>query len=164
MSAVPFWVSESGGDALWVLGGRYTWKALGAQTANEYSLCEVQGPAGFAIPVHFHDHENEGFLVAQGTVTLLLDGEEVRLAAGAFGFAPAGTHHAFRLDSGDARLLLLITPGAAGHEEMFAAMGEPAGGDGLPPSPSAAPDPEVLGALAASHGTIIVGPPLEPAT
>jgi quercetin dioxygenase-like cupin family protein len=155
----PYWVGQAEGDALWVLGARYTWKALGRQTANEYSLCEVQGPAGFGVPTHFHSHENEGFLVGQGDVTLLLDGEEVALTAGAFGFAPAGVHHAFRLDSEDARLFLLITPGAAGHEEFFAAMGEPAG-DGLPPAPTGPPDFDALGALAARHGTTVVGPPI----
>jgi hypothetical protein len=68
-------------------------------------------------------------------------------------------HHAFRLDSADARLYLLITPGAAGHEEFFAAMGSPAG-EGLPPEPTEAPDFDALGALAARHGTVVVGPPI----
>lgn len=159
MSAQPFHAPPEGQRSLWILGGRYSWKALGAQTDGDYSLCEVQGPRGFAIPVHFHERENEGFLVTEGTVTLVLGDAEVRLQPGAFGFAPAGVHHAFRLDSVDAHLLLLITPGASGHEAMFEAMGQPAETEGLSPPLLAPPDPGALSAIAASHGTVIVGPP-----
>lgn len=156
----PFVRHADEGDALWILGGLYTWKATGAETGNAYSLCEVQGPAGFAIPRHLHQHEHEGFLVLQGSATLLVEGEERRLETGAFGFAPAGAEHCFRLDSDDARLLLLITPGAGGHEEMFSAMGVPATTRTIPPVPEVV-DPEALEKLAAQHGTVIVGPPLQ---
>ncbi|MDQ3238173.1 MAG: quercetin 2,3-dioxygenase [Actinomycetota bacterium] len=147
------------GEALWVLGGLYTWKALGAQTGGEYSLCEVRGPAGFAAPLHSHERENEGFYVASGEVTLVLNDGENRLVEGGFGFAPAGSPHTFRLDSLEARLLLLITPGAAGHEGMFAAMGEPATAHVLPPPPGGPPDFASLAATAVKHGTTILGPP-----
>ncbi len=147
------------GEALWVLGGLYTWKALGAQTDGGYSLCEVRGPAGFAAPLHSHDRENEGFYVASGEVTLVLADGETHLTGGGFGFAPAGAPHTFRLDSPDARLLLLITPGAAGHEGMFAEMGEPATTHTIPAPPGGPPDFASLGAIAATHGTNILGPP-----
>ncbi len=147
------------GEALWVLGGLYTWKAFGAQTGGEYSLCEVRGPAGFAAPLHSHERENEGFYVASGEVTLVLDDGENRLLEGGFGFAPAGAAHTFRLDSPEARLLLLITPGATGHEGMFAEMGEPATAHVLPDPPEGPPDFASLAATAAKHGTTILGPP-----
>jgi quercetin dioxygenase-like cupin family protein len=150
------------GEAMWVLGGLYTWKAIGAQTGGAYSLCEVQGPPGFAAPLHSHDHENEGFLVVSGDVTLVLGDDETQLVEGGFGFAPAGAAHTFRLDSPEARLLLLITPGASGHEAMFAEMGEPASDHVLPAPPEGPPDFMGLGAIAAKHGTNILGPPLGP--
>ena len=154
-----YWLGPADGEAMWVLGGLYTWKALGAQTGGEYSLCEVRGPAGFAAPLHSHERENEGFYVASGEVTLILDDNETRLLEGSFGFAPAGAPHTFRLDSPEARLLLLITPGAAGHEGMFAEMGEPATDHGLPDPPDGPPDFASLAAVAAKHGTTILGPP-----
>lgn len=160
LSAVaPFIQDEGEGEALWILGGLYTWKAKGAQTAGAYSLCEVQGPAGFAIPRHIHDHEDEGFLVTAGRVTLLVDEEEIVLHKGGFGFVPRGTVHAFRLDQEGTKLLLVVTPGGVGHEAMFAEMGEPATERVIPPAPTDV-DPQQLAALAARHGTRIVGPPL----
>jgi quercetin dioxygenase-like cupin family protein len=147
------------GEAMWVLGGLYTWKALGARTGGAYSLCEVRGPAGFAAPLHSHDHENEGFYVGSGEVTLILGDDETRLVEGGFGFAPAGASHTFRLDSPDSSLLLLITPGAVGHEGMFAEMGQPATDHVLPTAPDGPPDFAALAAIAAKHGTTILGPP-----
>ena len=155
----PYWLGPEDGQAVWVLGGLYTWKALGAQTGGEYSLCEVQGPPGFAAPLHLHDGEDEAFYVASGEVTLFLGDEEVHLQQGGFGFAPSPIPHTFRLDTADARLLLLLTPGAAGHEAMFAEMGEPATAHVLPAPPKGPPDFAGLAAVAAKHGTKIVGPP-----
>lgn len=154
-------LSEDGGEALWLWGALYTWKARGRDTGNAYSLCEVRGASGFAAPLHMHEREAEGFYVVDGVVTLVLGDERVQLSRGGFGFAPSGAPHAFLLDS-DARLLLLITPGAAGHEALFDELGEPAGSRELPPPLEAPPDPERTASTAARHGTVILGPPPEP--
>jgi quercetin dioxygenase-like cupin family protein len=159
-TAMPVRQEMTEGQALWILGGLYIWKATGAQTNDAYSLCEVSGPSGFGIPQHIHDHEDEGFIVAAGSVTLLIGDQEITLREGGFGFVPRGTVHTFRFDEEATRLLLLITPGAAGHEKMFAEMGTPAEERVIPTS-SPDVDPEKLGAIAARHGTRIVGPPLE---
>ena len=158
-AVAPFTQTEAEGDALWMLGGLYTWKATGAQTNDAYSLCEVRGPAGFAAPRHIHDHEDEGFIVAAGSVTLLIGEEEISLREGGFGFVPRGTVHTFRFEVEGTCLLLLITPGGSGHEKMFAEMGAPAEAR-VVPAASPDVDPEKLGAIAARHGTRIVGPPL----
>ena len=145
------------GEALWVIGGLYVFRAVNAETGT-YLACEVKGPDGFAIPVDYHDEEVEGFYVATGTVTILLGDAERRLAAGGFALAPPGVPHAFRLDSADATLLLLISPGPS-HEALFREMGEPASEPVIPPPASHPPDPELLAAIAARHGTHVVGPP-----
>ncbi|MBW3569979.1 MAG: quercetin 2,3-dioxygenase [Gemmatimonadetes bacterium] len=159
-SGGPFVLGPEEGDDLWILGGLYSFKALGATSGGAYTLCEVQGPAGFAIPMHIHEHEEEGFYLARGEATLFVSDDEHRLAAGAFGFVPRGHRHCFRLDSADARLLLLVSPGDAGHEAMFRAMGEPAGRHAVPAAEEVqTPDLETLPSIAARHGTRIVGPP-----
>jgi len=145
------------GEAIWLLGGLYTFKALGEQVGDAYTLVEVRGPV--AVPRHFHEREEEGFYVAEGEVTLLLGEERVSATAGSFGFAPRNVEHAFKLESPDARLLLVLTPAPAVQEALFREMGEPAQSHTIPPPPAEAPDPERLAAIAARHGTRIIGPP-----
>jgi quercetin dioxygenase-like cupin family protein len=153
-----FWRGPDEGDDVWLLGGLYTYKARGRDNGNAYSLFEVQGPV--ATPRHLHEREEEGFYVAAGEVTLLIGAETIEGSPGTFAFAPRGVEHGFKLDSPDAKLLLLLTPGNAGHEGMFEAMGEPAAVHDIPPPPDTLPDPELLGSIAERHGTRIVGPPL----
>ncbi len=145
------------GEALWLMGGLYTFKALNAET-GAYTLVELKAPQGFAIPVHYHEGEEEGFYVAQGEVTIFLGNDERTLAAGGFAMAPRGVPHAFRLETPDATLVLLVSPGPA-HEAMFREMGEPATARSIPEAPAMPPDVPELAKIAARHGTQIVGPP-----
>ena len=156
----PFVRQADEGDALWVIGGLYEFRARGDETLGAYTLVEVTGPAGFAIPRHLHDGEEEAFYVARGAVTFAVGEGLVEAQEGAFAFVPRGVEHAFRLDSADARLLLLLTPGGAGHEGMFAEMGEPAVQRRVPDPPTSLPPVEELAAVAARHGTRLVGPPI----
>jgi quercetin dioxygenase-like cupin family protein len=147
------------GERLWLLGGLYTYKATGDETGDAFSLFEVRGPEGLATPVHRHEREEEGFFVVDGQVMVLADGAEHQLTAGGFAFVPRGTPHGFRFDSSEATLLLLVSPGNAGHESMFREMGEPAARPVIPAPSGASVDPAMLAAIAKRHGTIIVGPP-----
>src|SRR5467141_4288531 len=99
------------GEAHWVIGGLYTYKTVFAES-GAYFACEVKAPEGFAIPVHTHDDEEEGFYIAQGEATIFLEDEAHRLGAGGFALAPRGVRHAFRLETADATLLLLLSPGS----------------------------------------------------
>jgi quercetin dioxygenase-like cupin family protein len=149
-------------ERLWLLGGLYTFRASGDETGAAYTLFEVRGPGGLATPVHRHQNEEEGFYIVDGAVTVFADSVEHELGPGGFAFVPRGTPHAFRLDSTEATLLLLISPGGAGHEPMFREMGESAP-EAVLPGPSAEPvDPGVSAAIAERYGTIIVGPPPMP--
>lgn len=155
--ARALWRGPAEGEAVWLLGGLYRYRAVGDETADAYSLFEVSGPSGFASPIHVHGHETEGFYVVEGEVTLFIGDRELAGIPGSFALAPANLPHTFRLDSPDAKLLLLITPGNAGHEALFHEMGQPTDGS-MQPSP-AVPDFAVLAEIAARHGTTILGPP-----
>jgi quercetin dioxygenase-like cupin family protein len=153
-----FWRGPEEGDNIWLLGGLYTFKARGSDNRDAYSLFEVQGPV--ATPRHLHEHEEEGFYVVEGKVTFLIGDQTIEATPGTFAFVPRGVEHAFKLESAEAKLLLLLTPGNAGHEDQFTEMGEPAGAHEVPPPPESPPDVEELAAIAARHGTRVVGPPL----
>jgi quercetin dioxygenase-like cupin family protein len=145
------------GEALWVLGGLYTYRALPTETAA-YLLVEVEGPRGLAAPLHLHESEDEGFYVRSGTVRMVIGDRTIEASAGSFLLAPRGVHHAFVFASGDASLLLLLSPGSE-HEHLFRAIGEPAERREIPPPASAPPDFARLAGTAAKHGTRVIGPP-----
>jgi quercetin dioxygenase-like cupin family protein len=144
-------------EDLWILGGLYSFLGRNDET-GAYLACQVKGPDGFAIPVHFHDDEEEAFYIASGEATIFLGDTERRLGPGGFALAPRGERHAFRLESPDTVLLVLLSPGPK-HEAMFREMATPAAAHRIPPPTIEAVDPAELGATAAHFGTHIVGPP-----
>lgn len=147
------------GEALWVLGGLYTFKALADETDGGCTVIEVRAPEGFATPVHYHQEEGEGFYVAQGEVSFILADETIRARSGSFAYAPRKVEHSFRFETADAKLIVFLAPCNAGHEGLFREMGEPAPRAELPPPPEAPPDTGRLSEIGARHGTVLVGPP-----
>jgi quercetin dioxygenase-like cupin family protein len=147
------------GQAVALLGGLYSYRAEADETGGAYSVFQVDAHRGFGAPRHLHHALSEGFYVVDGEVTLLIGEEQFRARRGTFALAPAGVPHAFRFDSPEARLLLLIAPGDGEHEALFREMGEPGELGVIPPLPSTPPDVEELARIAARHGTQIVGPP-----
>lgn len=152
----PFWVGREDGEAYWVLGGLYTYKALASQVGGDYTAVEVRAGGGMAIPVHYHETETEAFYVTDGAVTLLVADDEVHAEPGSFIFVPPGIEHAFRFES-EGTMLLLFTQGNL-HEGLFREIGEPAPRREIPPLPEVFPDPEQMAEAAARFGTRIVGP------
>jgi quercetin dioxygenase-like cupin family protein len=151
----------SQGEALWVLGGLYTFKAVAGETDGGCTAIEVRAPEGYAIPVHFHEQEGEGFYVAEGEVTFFLGKDTVRARSGSFAYAPRSLEHAFRFETPDARLMVFLAPCNGSHEGLFRDLGEPASRPEIPPPPEGPPDVARLAEIAARHGTRIVGPPPE---
>ncbi len=93
--------------------------------------------------------------MVEGELTFYLeDGQPIPATAGSFVHLPAGTPHAFQVDSETARVLNLTTPQ---HESFMRAAGEPARERVLPPE--GPPDMEKVGAAARRYGVEILGPP-----
>lgn len=121
--------------------------AAGDQTQNRFALVEIDARAGEEPPLHIHTREDELVYVVRGEVTVYLDGAERRCAAGECALLPLGSEHTWRVESGEARLLILATP--AGLEGYYAALAEPV-----------EPERRVERLIAASarYGVEIVGP------
>ena len=156
----PVWRGATDAEEVSLLGGLYRYRAVGADTANAYTVFEVESEAGFAAPVHSHDHEAEGFYVLDGEVTIFIGDKAVTMSPGGFVLAPPHAPHAFRFDSPSAKLLLIVTPGDAGHEALFREMGEPASEERR--GAVVGPDFGKLAEIAARHGTTMIGPPPAP--
>jgi quercetin dioxygenase-like cupin family protein len=129
------------------LGARCRVLADAASTGGSYGLVDmIETPAGDMTPLHLHHHEDEGFLVIEGQVTVYLPGREVTLHPGEFFLAPRGVRHTRRVGDTAARMLVLSTPpGFEAFVGDVAALEEPS--------------PEALSAAGARHGIEILGPP-----
>ncbi len=88
------------------------------QTGGRVAVVEMTVPAGWpGPPLHQHDFD-EGFYVLDGALTFQLGDARHTAGAGAFAFAPRGSHHTLaNLGDTPARYLLIITPG--GFERRF---------------------------------------------
>ena len=148
------------GEALWWIGMLATIKATAEQTGGRYTLVEILAPEGFASPLHVHHGEDEGFYILEGEMTFYVGDQTIKARPGSFLFGPEEVPHAFKVDSGPARLLFVLSP--AGFEDLVREMGEPARELTLPPQPEGPPDEaemQRMAAIAARHGNEILGPP-----
>ena len=148
------------GEALWWIGMLATIKATAEQTGGQYTLVEILAPEGFASPLHVHHFEDEGFYILEGEMTFYVGDQTIKAQPGSFLFGPKEVPHAFRVDSGPARLLFVLSP--AGFEDLVREMGEPARDLTIPPQPDEEPNEaemERLAAIGARYGAEILGPP-----
>jgi len=124
-----------------------------AQTAGGMTMFEFTVPAGSRVPVpHSHDAFDETIYGQHGVGTWTLDGQKVRIGAGDVLFIPRGHVHQFEnLDSDDARMLSVITPGLLGPE-YFVEMAEVINAGGPP-------DVERLKEIMRKHGLRPAPPP-----
>jgi quercetin dioxygenase-like cupin family protein len=120
------------------------------------ALAEERGRRGNMPPLHVHHRDDEAFYVLGGELSLFVGGEHLRLGPGQAALAPRGVPHSYRVETDEARWLVITTP--AGFESFVREVAEPARADALPP-PGPPPDPAALGQAAARAGIEILGPP-----
>jgi quercetin dioxygenase-like cupin family protein len=142
------------GEALWFADALVTYKATGTETRGGLTVAEVRAPRGAGSPRHRHHNEDEAWYVMEGELTFWL-GDEVRtVGAGTFVFGPREVEHRFRVDSHEARFLLLLTP--SGFEEFTRACGWPATTPTMPSVDLPERDVAALQEAARRHGLDIV--------
>ena len=122
-----------------------------------FSLVRMHCPPGDQPPLHVHEHDDEGFYVLSGSLTVWVgDGEAVELAPGEYALAPRGVPHTYRAGDSGAVVLVTSTPGA--FVAFLRAAGTPALRPELPVL-DGPPDAQRLGRIAAEHGITLLGPP-----
>lgn len=122
----------------------------GAETGGRFALLDIRERGGTSAPRHIHAFEDEIVYVVAGEVTFEADGTPRALSAGGAIALPRGCEHTFRVDSTEARLLVLVTP--AGAEEYYHELARPGHAD------AAQTAIERLIVLAARFGMTITGP------
>src|SRR5947209_7482298 len=147
------------GERLWFLGTLATIRVPGEAVDERFALIEFLFPRHASPPLHTHP-QDESYIVQEGRLTLHAGEQRFELVAGAAAVVPMGVAHTFRVDSDQARVLVLSTP--AGLERMVREGSVRATQPTLPPSETPRPSPEQLEELFRAHGQVNVGPPLLP--
>ena len=118
----------------------------GEATGGRLAVVELHEVKGHEPPRHLHANEDEVVYVLEGALTVCVGADTQRAIAGTCLFLPRGTEHGYALESGSARLLVVLAP--AGLEGFF---------EEADASPSKA-GVERLIAVAARYGVAITGP------
>jgi quercetin dioxygenase-like cupin family protein len=147
---------------IWFMGSLVRMPLGSDQTADRIAVLEHSGPRGYSAPMHRHLRDDETFIVLEGTLHVVSDGQAYRATAGTTLFLPKRTLHGFVVEEGTAHFLTVHTPGGfdaftaeAGHEVVL---------DGTekahePPAGITPPTREELTRIAVKYGIEIVGPP-----
>ena len=136
-------LAPSEGERLNVLGAPILIKRDG--TNGLALLAEQPLPAGYHVPLHFHDDEDEFFFVLEGEVTF--EGEQglVHAGPGTFVDCPRGSRHGFRNETAAPARMLVMASAGGGLAPMFREFDKTT-------QTGAALSPDRLAAIAAQNG------------
>ncbi len=146
----PLFVPPRAGPTLDVISMTHRYKVMASDTAGQFSIWETIVPPGHGVPAHTHTREDEAFYVLTGEVLVDVEGEAdpLRLAAGAFLFAPRHRRHGYRNVGSDIAHLLVIAIPGDNLDHMFTAF-DALGMRGQGPSM------QVIAGIAEQHGVLI---------
>jgi mannose-6-phosphate isomerase-like protein (cupin superfamily) len=128
----------------------------GDTSGGSFALLEMCGGRGDMPPLHVHERDDETFYVIDGELSLFVGEQQLILGAGQAALAPRAVPHCYRVESEEARWLLITTP--AGLDSFVREVAEPAPADELPPA-GRPQDRALLAQAAAKVGIEILGPP-----
>jgi quercetin dioxygenase-like cupin family protein len=152
-------VFPDGGRSVWLMGMLMTFKAISTETSGAYSLYVATIPPHTGAPPHIHHRETEAFYMLEGELEFITGERTIHAGAGDFLHVDKGVVHGYtNVGSEIVRYLGIVTPGGL-HEQLFAALGEEATAETLPPPPAGPPDIQKLIELAATYDTELLPPP-----
>jgi quercetin dioxygenase-like cupin family protein len=105
-AAVAYVLEEGEGETIRWFGSSLTVKASGPR----FDVAVRSERAGSESPVHAHADEDKAIFVLQGALTVFAGEEVLRAPTGAFVFLPRTVPHTFVVDSGTARMLVILGP------------------------------------------------------
>lgn len=147
----PYVLGPDEGEALWIRGNRFVFKATGPDTGGGFAVVETVLHPVAAAPAHRHDDTDEALYVLEGVLGLEVDGQHFMAGPGSFGYLPRGLAHRYiPQEPGPVRVLWMITP--AGFEEFWREIGISVI-EGEEPPPPTAPDAARMAALGRKYAT-----------
>ena len=146
-------------DDLWFLNTLVSIRVPHAHGKDGISVLESLAPRGDSPPLHVHE-EDEIFHVLEGQMLIRVGGEDYLTEVGQTLLAPRGVPHTYRVESEQARWLVVTARGD--FEDFVRSFSRPALRNDLPEpaGPPSNADIEALTAACREHGIELVGPPL----
>ena len=107
-----------------MVGGTVTIKTESEDTGSAWSLLEFTVPPLFSgPPPHWHKVTQEAFYVLEGSLTLQVGEQTIKVPPGGYAFIPIGMIHTYsNAEDESAKFLLFISPG--GLEKYFGELAE----------------------------------------
>jgi quercetin dioxygenase-like cupin family protein len=136
---------------IFFMGQPYRVRVSGKDTAGTFALMDTDAERGHGSPMHVHRHDCETFIVLDGKLLVVVDGQRYEAGAGSAAVLPAEHPHGFVVTSATARYLT-VHHGPAFEQLITAATN--GADDGA--------DLSWLTEIAAVHGIDIIGPPPVP--
>jgi quercetin dioxygenase-like cupin family protein len=159
-------IPESEQTAVWLLGGLAQVRVPGSATRDTFTVVQHTGRRGYNTPLHIHDHEDEVFIVLDGVLRMICDGEEQVAEAGSTMIVPRTVPHGFVTTSENARFLTIHStpqPDRRPQFDLFLAAEIPrAGALTLPTGDVGGPDLDHIIALGTEYAYRYAGPPPAP--
>jgi len=126
-------------------GERFKIRTSVKETRGIYTMLELIADPRNGVPMHIHQNEDEHFVVLEGSLHIASGEQRFDAPAGTALTIAKGVPHAWcNLTNTPLRILVIFSPGNI--EGLFRA--------------TAARENDDIAALAATYGTILVGPPL----
>ncbi|WP_419307616.1 quercetin 2,3-dioxygenase [Chromohalobacter israelensis] len=119
----PYVLANGTGERLVAAEQMFSFLQTGQSSGGDFITVVNEGPAGEAIPAHYHREHSELFFCLDGHMTMWVNGQEVKLLPGDYLQVPAYHVHAYRLDAPYTRFLGWLTPGI--FEPFFRLIGDP---------------------------------------
>ena len=152
-SAVAYVLEDGEGEVIRWFGDTITVKASGPS----FDVAVVTAVAGSEPPPHVHAEADEALYVLDGAITVHAGSDTVPAPAGSFVFLPRTLPHSFTVETGSARLLLIVQP--AGAVVMFSEVEERFGARAMPARLSTEHLADIASALRSFDVTVVNASP-----
>ena len=117
---MPYVVGPGEGRVIRAFGAEMTFHLTGDQTGGRHMLATIISPPhGDGPPAHYHENEDECFVVQEGRMSFFIDGQWREVAPGTMVFAPKMSVHTLK-NIGDTPARILVSASPAGFENFFA--------------------------------------------
>jgi mannose-6-phosphate isomerase-like protein (cupin superfamily) len=116
---LPVVVPPGAGRSVHAFGLELIFHLTGEQTGGRYVRATAIAPVGDpGPPLHYHENEDECFLVQEGRMSFYIDGEWNEVEPGTLVFVPKGVVHSLK-NVGDTPARTLFSALPAGFEIFF---------------------------------------------